>query len=280
MGGVTVAAFAPRAIAHADPFMPEIGVCRGPGEAEIAHAANARYLEVNCRHFLAPDQPRSIFEERAAELAAARIPARAANGFLPGRLTCTGPRADHSAVVAWADVACERAAEVGIRTIVFGSGAARRIPDGYPKADAELQLTALLARLVAPAQRHGVTIALEPLQSRETNIVNRVDEAIRIVGAVGHERIGITADVYHMLCENEGPESIRAAGSLIKHAHIAEKAARTAPGVAGDDFTPYLAAFRDIAYPGPISLECRWRNFKDDVIVGVKTLRAQLRAMQ
>ena len=61
-----------------------------------------------------------------------------------------------------------------------------------------------------------------------------------------------------MLRENEGPDALVDAGPLLRHVHIAEKDRRTPPGVAGDDFRPYLRALRRAGYAGDISIECRW----------------------
>jgi hypothetical protein len=44
-------------------------------------------------------------------------------------------------------------------------------------------------------------------------------------------------------------------GHLLRHAHIAEKEKRTAPGVQGDDFRPYLRALQEINYTGALAIE-------------------------
>ena len=63
----------------------------------------------------------------------------------------------------------------------------------------------------------------------------------------------------------EDAASIRAAGALLKHCHIAEKGTRTAPGLKGDgsEFAPYFDALRDIGYAGGVSCECGWGDRKD-----------------
>jgi sugar phosphate isomerase/epimerase len=79
-----------------------------------------------------------------------------------------------------------------------------------------------------------------------------------------------------MLRENEGPEALVAAGPLLRHIHIAEKDRRTPPGVAGDDFTPYLQALRRARYAGAISMECRWDDLARELPAAVKTMREQI----
>jgi sugar phosphate isomerase/epimerase len=258
---------------------PPIGVCRSADEGPALAAGGAAYVEVSCRGWLKPDEPRDAFEPALAKLRSAAVPALAANSFLPGGLKSVGPDANHARTIAYAAVAFRRAEEAGIRIITFGSGASRAIPDGYARADAELQFVALLARMGPIAAQHGVTVCVEPLQKRETNMINRVSEAQRLVSAVGHPSIGITADFFHMLRENEGAGSIRAAGPLIRHLHVAEKRERTAPGNDGDDFRPYLEALDAIGYDGLMSIECRWRDLPAELPRAIETLRTQSRGL-
>ena len=72
----------------------------------------------------------------------------------------------------------------------------------------------------------------------------------------------------------EGWEHARAADWLV-HTHTAEKASRTPPGLAGDDFGPYLRALKEIGYDGSMSLECNWSDLKSQLSGGAATLRAQ-----
>ncbi len=264
-----------RARAQEPAFRPPIGACRGSGDAELFRSGGTEYLEISCSGELRPLEPDAKVAGALEKLRNCPLPVRAANGFLPGSLRCTGPHADHDAVLAYAAVAFARAASVGIRTITFGSAAARSLPDVFPPADAELQFAALLARLAAPAREHGVVVAVEPLQQAECNFLNRLEEARRIVAAVNHPNVRLTADLFHMLREDEGPEAIRAARGLVHHVHIAEKRARTAPGVDGDDFVPYLQALKDAGFAGAISLECGWEDPAAQVPKAVAALRGQ-----
>ncbi len=255
---------------------PTLGVCSGPERAQLARAAGAAYLEVSCAGWLVPAASEAEFAPKRAALLASSVPPRAANSFLPGSLPSTGPKTDPDALCAYAEVAFRRAAEVGIDTITFGSSASRSIPEGFPLRDAELQFAAVLARLGPLARAHGVTVSVEALQQSETNFLNRVEDAARIEAAVQHENVRLTADIFHMLREDEGAESLRAAGEWVHHVHIAEKAKRTAPGQDGDDFRPYLRALAAIEYTGRVSIECRWSDFERELPLGLATLEEQL----
>jgi sugar phosphate isomerase/epimerase len=254
-------------------------VCRGSEDAEVAKAAGARYLEISCAGELRPQEPGDAMAERFAALRACALPCRRANGFLPGSLKATGPDADHDAVLAYAKVAFERASRIGMTAITFGSSGSRSLPAGFDRGEAELQFTSLLARMAEPARAHGVTVCVEPLRKQETNFINRVSEAARIVRAIDHQNIRITADIYHMLVEDEGADSIREAGGLVRHVHIAEEAGRRAPGTGGEDFREYLRALKDVGYEGLISIECGWRDFGVELPVAIGALRSQIESV-
>lgn len=260
-------------------FAPAIGVCGGSKEAEMWRAGGAEYLEIGCRGELAPDQALEGMTKALDALRDSTLPVRAANSFLPGSFVSVGPNADHAAILAYAHQAFARAARVGIRVITFGSAGARMLPEGWAREDADLQFTALLARLGDAAEPHGVDICVENLQAAECNYLNRLSEARRLIAAAGHPRVGLTADVFHMLRMEEGPESIREAGALVRHLHIAEKRERTPPGADGDDFRPYLQALKDVGFSGRISIEGGWTDAPTQLPKAVATLREQLAAL-
>jgi len=257
-------------------FAPKIGVCTSLKDAELLRQSGGDYIEVGVRWFLVPDKPEADFAANLKAARAGKIPILSANSFLPGSLKCVGPKADHDAVLAYAKTAFERARQVGIKTIVFGSSGARSIPEGFDRSRAEHQFIALLMKMAPLAAADNVVVALEPLNTGETNFINTVPEGARIVEAVNHPNIRLLADIYHMLRMNEPPEHIRAAGHLLRHVHIAEREKRTAPGVGGDDFRPYLQALADVGYGGGISMECGWKDMATQLPVAVKTLRDQM----
>jgi sugar phosphate isomerase/epimerase len=82
-----------------------------------------------------------------------------------------------------------------------------------------------------------------------------------------------------MMMENEGPESLIKYGRFLNHIHIAEKEERAAPGVHGEDFTPYLKALKHAGYEGSISIECHWDNLETQAEIALITLKKQLAAI-
>jgi sugar phosphate isomerase/epimerase len=103
-----------------------------------------------------------------------------------------------------------------------------------------------------------------------------VSEGAEIVRTVNHKNFMLLPDIFHMLRENEGPESIIKHNNLLRHTHIAEINSSSAPGVNGEDLTPYLRALKEIEYKGLLSIECNWRNMAKEASPSLIELRRQI----
>jgi sugar phosphate isomerase/epimerase len=173
----------------------------------------------------------------------------------------------------------KRAQQIGVLIFVLGSGRARQTPDDYETEKATAQFVDLCRQIALLGEKYGVVVVIEPLRKQETNFINTVRQGTEIARAVNHPNLRVLADFYHMACEDEDAQAIVEAGSLLYHCHIAEKDERTAPGVKGDDFTPYFKALKEIKYQGKISLECSWKNFEEEIIPAVAEMKRQIRSI-
>jgi sugar phosphate isomerase/epimerase len=257
----------------------QIGVCNSHTKWDLIQKAGCEYIEDNVGKLLSPPMSNADFAEAAAAFKAKNVPVHACNGFLPGELKLVGPESRHDEAVAYATRAIQRAKMLGIKIVVLGSGAARQVPDGFSKSQAVDQFLQVTARIASVAAQENIMIAMESLNQSETNFGNTMKECLQYAISIKNPHFGLTADMYHMLREEEGPEILVEAGARIVHCHIAEKAARTPPGTAQDDFRPYLRALKKIGYQGRISLECRWKDFEAELAPAVSALRKQLEAV-
>jgi len=233
----------------------QFGVCCGSETAGVVGDAGYVYFEMTVGGFLKPLEPEAAFREELEKVRAAPIPCLVLNCFIPGEMKITGPDIDGGALADFVAVACERAAIAGVDTIVFGSGGARRIPDGFDRERAWEQLIAF-CRTVAPvAEENRVTIAVEPLNSAECNVINSVGEGARLVRDVDHPNIRLLVDAYHWARDNESPEGLIEGGALLAHAHIATTETHKAPGAELCDFEPFFHALAQSGYDGRISIE-------------------------
>ena len=263
-------------------FKPLLGVCTSVQNHELVSQAGFDYIEEGVRRFLVPDKPEEEFLKNLKILEESSIPILACNGFLPGSLKSTGPQTQHEEILVFAETAFRRAQRSGIKTIVFGSSGSRNYPEGFDKEKAVDQFTELLAKMGPLAARYDVTVVIEPLRKDESNIVNRVEEAYQIALKVDHPNIRVLGDIFHMMREDEPPESLIEARKTLAHMHIAEKEKRTAPGLAGDNFVPYLIGLEKAGYRGGISIEGSWgdkNDFAENLIIARSYLQAQINTL-
>ena len=261
--------------------MISISLCTEYTQAALLAPCGVDAIEENIQRLLMPRADAATFAETLAQVRRCPLPIRAANAFLPGDLRCVGPAVDTAALLRYGQTAFQRAEQVGIRTMVIGSGAARQMPDGWRRSEAETQFTALLAMYGPIAAQHGVTIVVEALNRGECNFLNSLTEAAAIVAAVDHPHVQLLTDFYHMLREDEPAAEIIATGRFIRHAHIAERADRTVPGTAGDDFGPFYRGLQAIDYRGDVAVEARYSaDLVADATRAVQSIRAGWAAAQ
>jgi len=252
-----------------------IGICVSHREAAQV-AGGYDFIEENIQRFLMPLASDGDFAPELADATSCGFTIPAANSFYPGKIKTVGSEMDSATILSYARTSFSRAKLAGIRIMVFGSGGSRALPDGVSATDAASQFAAALSLIAPAAAENGITIVVEPLNRAECNFINSLAEGAAIVRSVNHPSVRLLADIYHMMREDEGPQEIRNHAAIIRHVHIAERKTRSAPGVAGDDFLPYLRALKESGYTGDISLECRWTDLAGDSAIGIRTLRRQL----
>jgi sugar phosphate isomerase/epimerase len=237
-----------------------IGICGGPEIAPAALAAGYNYLELNTQTHLVGEADEAVFQPILEQIRNCGLPCMASNVFVPAHLKITGPQVDFARLTHYVGIVLERAERAGIRAIVFGSGGARRIPDGFERGRAYEQLVAF-GRMLAPvAADHSVTIAVEPLNSGETNVLNSVSEGLQYVKDVNHPAFRLLVDAYHWAKEQEPASDIVTAGPWLAHAHIATYANRLPPGAENCDFGPFFNGLKQSGYDVRISIEAGWEN--------------------
>lgn len=233
----------------------KFGVCGDMKLAAVAAQADYDYMEWTVAELLRPRESEEAFETAYPALKSTTPRYQVANGFVPGDLKITGPNVDSSGLEAFVRKTMERAGTFGLDIIVFGSGGARQIPERFDRQKAHDQLVAF-CRMVGPiAQGHGITIAVEPLNKAECNVLNTVAECAALVNEVAHPAIRLLVDAYHMMRDGDPVGSIEEHGHLLVHAHIATIPSRIAPAAEPCDFAPFFAALKKVQYKGRISIE-------------------------
>lgn len=231
------------------------GVCGSGEKATAAVQAGYDYIEMTVKDLLRPTEDAAAFEQGLAEVRAIGLPCPVVNIFLPGSSKVTGPEVDMAALEAYVTTVMTRARVAGVDTIVFGSGGARNIPDGFDHAKAWGQLVDV-CRMIAPIARdNGVTVVIEPLEFKACNLINLVSEGARLVREVDDPAIRLLVDSYHWGNNDDSREDIVANGDLLSHVHVATFPGRRPPGFEDCDLRPFFDALREVGYGGRVSFE-------------------------
>jgi D-psicose/D-tagatose/L-ribulose 3-epimerase len=245
-----------------------VGYCSD--DLDQAKAAGFDYAELGVRNFAALSE-----EDFAALLRKKKdlgMETPAGNVFLPNDVKVVGPEVDEARQMAYVKTAFARAEQLDLRTIVFGSGGARRAPEGFPRDKAFAQLVAFVKRILPEARAHHVLLAVEPLRTEETNMINSVKEGLEWVRAISDPSFQVMVDFYHLASVNEDPRVLLEAKPV--HIHFANPKGRVFPRDAAEfDYAPFFEVLRKIGYHGGVSIEARTDDFSNDAPKAIAFLR-------
>lgn len=220
-------------------------------------AAGYGYLELFLSAEIVPGKEDEVFAKNLAALKGLPVPTTFLNGFITGDIPMVGPDAQHDKVEKWVRTAFPRARQLGVGIITVGSGGSRRCPKGFEPAKAREQFSQVLGRIAPIARDHGIRLTIENLNTAETNICTSIAESVEVITAAGPD-VFLTADLYHMMRDDDPATELRKAKGRLIHCHVAEKELRSSPGTKGDDFRPHLRIMREMGYAGAFSFECGW----------------------
>ena len=232
----------------------QFGICLPIADAGIAHAAGFDFVEPTVRS-LSPLDP--DFDAIRAPFDSAPLPTPVFNVFVPSEIPVTGPEVEWERVESYLEAAVGRVAALGGETIVFGSGGARNVPEGFPQKEALNQLAGFLRLAGGVAARNDLTIVIEPLNSRDSNIITSVVAGMQLAQEANHPRVRLLADLYHMMEDDEPLQSITTCAEWIDHVHVADTK-RVAPGEGNYPYEEFFRRLHKGGYSGRISIECRW----------------------
>ena len=149
----------------------------------------------------------------------------------------------------------ETCAALGGEVMVLGSPRQRNIPDGMSSAAAEAVAECVPQAAMRRCETLGVTIALEPLGSAETNFLNTAAAATRLAQRVGSPSCRLHLDVKAMSSETVPmAQLISDHRDMLVHFH-ANDPNLLGPGMGDVDFTPIIGALKNTNYDGWISVE-------------------------
>jgi D-psicose/D-tagatose/L-ribulose 3-epimerase len=250
----------------------QVGYCTPLRNLEAAKAAGFDYVELSTTEIA--NLSDADFEQAVTRIRQVGLPVPATNLFLPAALKVTGPAIDRDQQIAHVRKAFDRLAKLGTQIVVFGSGGARQVPDGFAKDEAFQQLVDFGRRIAPEARARGITVAIEPLRHQETNIINSAAEGLRLVEAINDPNFQLMVDFYHLASEQEDPAIIQRASAHIRHLHMANPTGRVFPRKWDEyDYAPFFAALQKIGYDRRISVEASTQDFSTDAPLAIALLR-------
>ena len=205
----------------------EIGYCGPLKDIDAVKAAGFDYMEVRTSEVAALSD--ADYEKVAAKFQQVALPVLSANLFLPADIKVTGPNIDKERQMEYVRRALDRVSRLGVRLVVFGSGGARQVPEGFSKQEAFQQLVDFGKRIAPEARSRNITIAIEPLRKQESNIINTSIEGLAWVNAVNDPNIQLMIDFYHFSVEKEDPSDILKVKDHLRHLHMANPNGRVMP---------------------------------------------------
>jgi D-psicose/D-tagatose/L-ribulose 3-epimerase len=127
------------------------------------------------------------------------------------------------------------------------------------------------------ADARALEIGIEPLNRFESDLINNVEDLLRLINDVNHPAAKICLDMFHMNIEESNPEeAIIAAGDKLIHMQVSENY-RGTPGTGCSNWLAYYNGLEKINYTGTISIEsftpenkelagavCIWKNLAKD----------------
>ncbi|MBC7287488.1 MAG: TIM barrel protein [Armatimonadetes bacterium] len=172
-----------------------------------------------------------------------------------------GPLVDPANRAAWVDGAKEsidKAAELGVRTLIVTTG--NEIPGLSRWAQHDAIVSGLRA-VASHAENSGVTLVLEPLNilvDHKGYYLSSSREGFDILRAVESPAVKLLYDIYHQqITEGFLIQTIRDNIDLIGHFHVADVPGRHEPGTGEINYANVFRAIEEAGYEGWVGLEFR-----------------------
>jgi len=139
--------------------------------------------------------------------------------------------------------------------VIIGLIRGRLLGGRFTRCRAWRTIQDCLLRSASVAEQHDVTLAIEPINRYETDLINTVAEALKMASDVGSRSVKIMADTFHMNIEETSiADSLRRSAGRLAHFHVADSN-RLAPGKGHIDFASIISELRGIDYKGCLSAE-------------------------
>jgi sugar phosphate isomerase/epimerase len=228
------------------------------------HQAGLHYIEAQLVPMRLEDD--QAFAEAKAKVRDLPLPAHAMSYLFPHDFRLVGSQVNDKRNRAYFDRVVTMLALAKSKVVVLGSGWTRNIPKGWTKDQTEEAFLDALTWCADALEGVGTTLVIEPLNTKESNLVNSVADGVRLAKKLNRHQVRGLADFYHMDEEQEPLSTLSAQEGWVRHIHLADTG-RLNPGTGNYDYSQFFSQLKRSGYQGSLSAECA---VKGDPIEGMR----------
>jgi len=185
----------------------KIGYCAALEKAGTLREIGYDFIEPRLLSY--PLVDRATLAAAKVAVSRSKLPILAFGSFFPYDMRLVGPTVDKRAVKDYLARAAELTSAAGASVAALGSAWSRNVPPGWDRSPARAQLLEAYSWAADAFTGSGVTLAIEPQNRKETNIILSIEEAVGYAAQVDSPVLKVMADFYHM--DEEG-ESLKTCG--------------------------------------------------------------------
>ena len=149
---------------------------------------------------------------------------------------------------------------------------------GQGELDAWKNLRTSLDEICRFALPLNIKIAIEPADRYETDLIQTISVALRMINELDHDNLGIVLDTGHAYVVGESAvDALTAAQDRLFHIHIDDNLGlrdqHLVPGQGSFDFSAFFKALEKSGYQGYLGVELGWDYTPDPDSAALQTLR-------
>jgi len=169
-------------------------------------------------------------------------------------------------IYAWIEYlkkAIGRISELGCKTLVWGDGQARILPEEGEATVLKENFNQFLFMVAEIAEKKNIVFCLEPLGPKKTNFLNSLEEVASVLGSVGKKNLAITIASSDIVETNIRIEDFVHYRDLIAHAYLdsleevagsSRREAASPQALSMPNDILFLSILKKISYDGVITL--------------------------
>ncbi len=244
----------------------------GMGGIETLKRIGYDYVELPIAPII--DLPKNDFNKLKGVLDACGMRCEVFNLLFPAEIRLTGDKVNRSVISDHLKKVVDIAEQLDTKVIIYGSGPARNVPEGFSKDKAWQQLVEILQEFDEMADSYGITLAVEPYNKKESNIINSTLDGLKLAKDSHGKNAKIVIDYFHSALEKEDADVVLTANEYVSHIHISRpEGRRFVKETDNENYLPFLNNLKKIGYDSRISVEAFTDDLKIDAIQSLAFLR-------